>query len=153
MIGIPFPFNLNCFPFCVPGGILTFALPPSMVGTSIVVPSAASVKEIGNSKNKFSLDLGPFVKAIEYASGKKSILMGKPEKNFFDLVINDLNTNNENILMIGDDIIADIEGSKNAKLKAVQVKTGKFQENDHKNSIQPYKRIESIADLPKLVGL
>jgi Predicted sugar phosphatases of the HAD superfamily len=31
---------------------------------------------------KVSLDLGPFVKAIEYASNKKSILMGKPEKIF-----------------------------------------------------------------------
>ena len=103
--------------------------------------------------NKVSLDLGPFIKAIEYASNKKSILMGKPEKNFFDLAVKDLDINNENILMIGDDITSDIEGSINANLKAIQVKTGKFQENDHKNSIQPYKRIESIADLPKLVGL
>ena len=103
--------------------------------------------------DKVSLDLGPFVKAIEYASGKKSILMGKPEKNFFDLVINDLNTNNENILMIGDDITADIEGSKNANLKAVQVKTGKFQEKDLENFIQPNDRILSINDLPKFLGL
>ena len=103
--------------------------------------------------NKVSLDLGPFVKAIEYASGKKSILMGKPEKNFFDLVINDLNTNNENILMIGDDITADIEGSKNANLKAVQVKTGKFQEKDLNNFIQPNDRIVSINELPKFLGL
>ena len=103
--------------------------------------------------SKVSLDLGPFVKAIEYASCKKSILMGKPEKNFFNLVIKDLDTNNENILMIGDDIIADIEGSKNADLKSIQVKTGKFQEKDLENSIQPNYRIESINDLPKLLGL
>jgi len=103
--------------------------------------------------SKVSLDLGPFVKAIEYASCKKSILMGKPEKNFFNLVIKDLDTNNENILMIGDDITADIEGSKNADLKAIQVKTGKFQEKDLENSIQPNYRIESINDLPKLLGL
>ena len=34
-----------------------FALPPSIVGISIVVPNAASAIEIGNSKNKFSSDL------------------------------------------------------------------------------------------------
>ena len=107
--------------------------------------------------DEVSLDLGPFVKAIEYSSGKKSILMGKPEKNFFDLAVKDLgiknNNNNNNILMIGDDISSDIEGSINANLKAIQVKTGKFQEQDLKYSTQPHFRIESIADLPKLLGI
>ncbi len=100
-----------------------------------------------------SLDLGPFVKAIEYSSGKKSILMGKPEKNFFDLAVKDLNINNENILMIGDDISSDIEGSINANLKAIQVKTGKFQEKDLKYPTQPNYRLNSITELPKLLGL
>src|SRR6056300_2035343 len=54
---MPLPFSLNCFPDCVPSGILILALPPSIVGISIVVPSAASAIEIGNSKNKFSSDL------------------------------------------------------------------------------------------------
>ena len=99
-----------------------------------------------------SLDLGPFVKAIEYSSGKKSILMGKPEKNFFNLAVKDLNINNENILMIGDDISSDIEGSINANLKAIQVKTGKFQEKDLKYPTQPNYRLNSITELPKLLG-
>jgi len=51
------PFSLNCFPLCVPKGILILALPPSIVGISIDVPKAASAIDIGHSKNKFSLDL------------------------------------------------------------------------------------------------
>jgi len=43
------PLNLNCFPFWVPAGIFTFAFPPSIVGTSIVLPSAALANEIGIS--------------------------------------------------------------------------------------------------------
>jgi len=101
---------------------------------------------------KISLDLGPFVKAIEYSSGKKSILMGKPEKNFFDLAVKDLEIKKDNILMIGDDITSDIEGSINANLKAIQVKTGKFQEKDLKKPTQPNYTIESINALPKLLG-
>ena len=101
---------------------------------------------------KISLDLGPFVKAIEYSSGKKSILMGKPEKNFFDLAVKDLEIKKDNILMIGDDITSDIAGSINATLKAIQVRTGKFQEKDLKYQTQPHYRIESIKDLPKLLG-
>jgi len=101
---------------------------------------------------KISLDLGPFVKAIEYSSDKKSILMGKPEKNFFDLAVKDLEIIKDNILMIGDDITSDIEGSINANLKAIQVKTGKFQEKDFNYPTQPHYRIESINDLPALLG-
>ena len=101
---------------------------------------------------KISLDLGPFVKAVEYSSGKKSILMGKPEKNFFDLAVKDLGIIKDNILMIGDDITSDIEGSINANLKAIQVKTGKFQEKDLKYPTQPHYRIKSINDLPTLLG-
>ena len=101
---------------------------------------------------KISLDLGPFVKAIEYSSGKRSILMGKPEKNFFDLAVKDLEIKKDNILMIGDDITSDIEGSINANLKAIQVKTGKFQEKDLKYPTQPLYLIESINDLPSLIG-
>jgi len=103
-------------------------------------------------EGKISLDLGPFVKAIEYSSGKKSILMGKPEKNFFDLAVKDLGIIKDNILMIGDDITSDIEGSINANLKAIQVKTGKFKEQDLKYPTQPHYRIESINDLPRLIG-
>ena len=101
---------------------------------------------------KISLDLGPFVKAVEYSSGKKSILMGKPEKNFFDLAVKDLDIIKDNILMIGDDITSDIEGSINANLNAIQVKTGKFQEKDLKYPTQPHYRIESINNLPTLLG-
>tara|TARA_B100000029_G_C17484899_1_gene926862 strand:+ start:499 stop:1269 length:771 start_codon:yes stop_codon:yes gene_type:complete len=99
---------------------------------------------------KVSLDLGPFVKAIEYASNKKSILMGKPEKNFFDMVIKDMEISKDAILMIGDDIISDIKGAKDFGIKAIQVKTGKFQQEDCSDKfIQPDKRVDSIADLIK----
>jgi len=97
-----------------------------------------------------SLDLGPFVKAIEYASNKKSILMGKPEKNFFDMAIKDMEISKDSVLMIGDDIISDIKGAKDFGIKAIQVKTGKFQQEDSTNKFtQPDERINSIMDLFK----
>jgi len=55
--GIPLSLSLNCFPDCVPEGILTLDREPSIVGTSIVVPRDASATEIGSSKYKFSSDL------------------------------------------------------------------------------------------------
>ena len=95
-----------------------------------------------------SLDLGPFVRAIEYASNKKSILMGKPEKNFFDLTIKDMEISKEAVFMIGDDIISDIKGAKDFGIKAIQVKTGKYQKEDCSDKFtQPDFRIDSIINL------
>ena len=98
---------------------------------------------------RITLDLGPFVEALEYASNKKAIIMGKPEKNFFDLVLKDINLTESQVTMIGDDIISDIAGAKNNNITAIQVKTGKYQKMDESDSfIQPDLRINSIADLP-----
>ena len=99
-------------------------------------------------EGQVSLDLGPFVRAVEYASNKKSILMGKPEKNFFDLVIKDMEISKDAVLMIGDDIISDIKGAKDFNIKAIQVKTGKFQKEDCSDKFtQPDLRIDSIINL------
>ena len=105
-------------------------------------------------ENKLGLDLGPFVAALEYATSKKSVLIGKPEKNFFNLAIEDMKLKNEEVLMIGDDIIADIGGAKNILLKTIQVKTGKFQKKDETNLyLQPDYRINSISELPHILGM
>ena len=37
-----------------------------------------------------SLDAGPFVAALEYASGKRASVVGKPERDFFRLALDDL---------------------------------------------------------------
>lgn len=110
---------------------------------------------IGLHKNKYckrdnqiSLDLGPFVSALEYATSKKAIIIGKPSKDFFDLAINSLNLNKNEIFMIGDDINADIGGAKGQNISAIQVKTGKYQQNDESDDfVQPDYRVDSIADL------
>ena len=105
-------------------------------------------------ENKLGLDLGPFVAALEYATSKKSVLIGKPEKNFFNLAIEDIKLKNEEVLMIGDDIIADIGGAKNILLKTIQVKTGKFQKKDETNLyLQPDYRIDSISRLTYALGI
>ena len=115
---------------------------------------------IGLHKNKYcrrgdslTLDLGPFVQALEYASSKKAIIIGKPESNFFNLAIQDMELTNQQVVMIGDDIYADISGAKNNNIFAIQVKTGKYQKTDESNSyVQPDLRINSIADLPRILG-
>ena len=98
------------------------------------------------------LDLGPFVKALEYASNKKADVVGKPAKNFFKMAITSMKVDIKNILMVGDDLDADIGGAQSLGIKAAQVQTGKFTNNDIKiKDIRSDYRIESIADLETLL--
>ena len=94
------------------------------------------------------LDVGPLIKAFEYATGNQATVTGKPAKAFFQAAINMLG-NDENIMMIGDDIHGDIEASQQAGLKAIQVRTGKFSESDLELGIPPAVILAAIAELPQ----
>ena len=93
------------------------------------------------------LDVGPFVKALEYATGKEAIVCGKPSPSFFLAAAKQLQLKPEELFMIGDDIQGDISGAQQAGLKALQVRTGKFRETDLQQGITPDGIIDSIADL------
>ncbi len=96
------------------------------------------------------LDVAPFVVALEYASGKKAIVLGKPAKEFYAAALNLLGINADNVIMIGDDIRADIAGAQQCGIRGILVKTGKFQDKDLDSDITPYKVLDSIADLPTM---
>jgi len=49
-----------------------------------------------------SMGPGPFVEALEYASGKKALVVGKPQLEFFQSVLEDFNCLAEETVMIGD---------------------------------------------------
>ena len=94
------------------------------------------------------LDVGPMIKAFEYATGIDAIVTGKPAVEFFQAAVSLLGNQN-NIVMIGDDIRGDIEASQHAGLKAIQVRTGKFTEADLKLGITPDAILDSVALLPE----
>ncbi|PKY15333.1 hypothetical protein RhiirB3_401454 [Rhizophagus irregularis] len=68
-----------------------------------------------------SLGPGPFTEALEYASGVKATVVGKPEKSFYELALEDMKLLNDanHVVMIGDDIVNDLG-----------IKTGKYQNGD-----------------------
>jgi HAD superfamily hydrolase (TIGR01458 family) len=94
------------------------------------------------------LDVAPFVKALEHASGRKPVVLGKPSKEFYTGALNKLGCNASDTIMIGDDIRGDIEGSQNAGINGLLVRTGKFQITDLQQGIEPYGVIDSITELP-----
>ncbi len=100
-----------------------------------------------------SLDLGPFVAALEYASAGQARVVGKPSAAFFSHALEYLGLPAAEILMVGDDIEADIGGAKAAGLLTVQVKTGKYRKQDEDHpSVTPDGRVRSLAALPQWIA-
>lgn len=77
-----------------------------------------------------SLDIGPFVSALEYATGRKALILGKPSPAFFLQAVASMELEPENVLMVGDDVSADVEGALEAGLMAALVRTGKYRPSD-----------------------
>jgi HAD superfamily hydrolase (TIGR01458 family) len=77
-----------------------------------------------------SLDLGPFVRALEYAAEVEAKNFGKPDKRIFHAAIEGLELPPERVLMVGDDYAGDIDGARSAGLAACLVKTGKYRVGD-----------------------
>jgi len=100
------------------------------------------------------LDIGPFVAAIEYATGKDAVVLGKPSRDFFHGVCNAMNIEPQQALMIGDDVESDIGGAQAAGLKTALVQTGKYRGDFVKaTGIKADLVLPSIADLPDALNL
>ena len=94
------------------------------------------------------LDVGPMVKALEFATDRRATVTGKPSLEFFEAATGLLGENDD-VVMIGDDIRGDIKASQQAGLKAIQVRTGKFSEDDLSLGIIPDAVLDSIKQLPQ----
>jgi HAD superfamily hydrolase (TIGR01458 family) len=100
-----------------------------------------------------SLDAGPFVAALEYASGKTATVIGKPEAPFFEAALVDLALQAREVAMVGDDIETDVAGAQRAGLRGVQVKTGKYRARVSIRGVEPDLVLDSVAGLPEALGL
>ncbi|MCX6698665.1 MAG: TIGR01458 family HAD-type hydrolase [Methanomicrobiales archaeon] len=72
------------------------------------------------------LSAGPFVRGIEYATGKTAALIGKPSPGFFGMALRDMGLIPADAVMIGDDVVSDTGGAMKAGMQGILVKTGKF---------------------------
>jgi HAD superfamily hydrolase (TIGR01458 family) len=95
------------------------------------------------------LDAGAYVAALEYATGRTATLIGKPSTKFFELAVRDLGLPAARILVVGDDINADVGGGHAAGCRTALVRTGKFRPSDLEHAVvAPDLLLGSIADVP-----
>lgn len=94
------------------------------------------------------LDVAPFVKALEHATGASAVVLGKPAPEFFEAGLALLCCSAAETVIVGDDIVGDVRGGQRAGLRGVLVRTGKFREADLGGEIRPDAVLPSLADLP-----
>ena len=99
-----------------------------------------------------ALDLGPFIKALEYALDEDFILMGKPNKLFFQAAVDHIDINSKEILMIGDDIHVDIGGAQDLNLQTCLVKTGKYGKQLNRKSIKPRYLLPKLSAVKSILS-
>lgn len=112
-------------------------------------------------KNRFwqtetglQMDIGAFVTGLEYASNTRAMLMGKPSAQFFNMAVASLGLKPSEVLMIGDDVDADVGGAQDAGLQGALVKTGKYRETYVRlSAVEPDYLLTSVKDLSGLLGL
>jgi HAD superfamily hydrolase (TIGR01458 family) len=118
-------------------------------------------KLIAIHKNRFwqtehglRMDIGGFIEGLEYTSGVKATIIGKPSADFFRLALADMGLEPNQAVIIGDDIDVDIGGGQQVGLKGILVKTGKYRQSYvAASAVRPDFIIDSIEDLPDLLGI
>ncbi|WP_430460120.1 TIGR01458 family HAD-type hydrolase [Thalassolituus sp. LLYu03] len=101
-----------------------------------------------------NLDLGPFIKALEYATGREALVMGKPAALVFQMALAELGVSPDQAVMIGDDRLSDVLAAQRAGITGVLVRTGKFRAGDDAadgDGKRPDHVLASVAGLPALL--
>ncbi|HEY6528137.1 MAG TPA: TIGR01458 family HAD-type hydrolase [Cellvibrionaceae bacterium] len=97
-------------------------------------------------------DIGFFVAGLEYVSGQKAKIMGKPSAEFFRQALVRFNCSADESLMVGDDIDSDVGGAQAAGIRGVLVQTGKYRAHYCEQAlIDPWAVITDITALPHLL--
>ena len=100
------------------------------------------------------MDAGPFVAAVEYATGAAAVVAGKPSPEFFRAAAASLGLPPAAVLVVGDDVRTEVEGARAAGALGMLVRTGKYRDTDlDLPAMSSGLVIDSVADLPAALGL
>lgn len=94
------------------------------------------------------LDSGAFTLALEKATGKTALVMGKPSPTLFENAIKSMKLDKADVIVVGDDVSSDVQGARNSGLNFLLVGNGKY----HPTHLDIY-RIDQNNFLPQIHDL
>jgi HAD superfamily hydrolase (TIGR01458 family) len=96
----------------------------------------------------WQLDGGAYVAGLEEATGRRAVVCGKPARSAFVAALEQIGVARERAVMVGDDLVNDVNGAQEAGITGVLVRTGKFRPSDLEGAAQPDAILDRIGDLP-----
>jgi len=96
------------------------------------------------------MDVGAFIRAVEFASGVEATIVGKPSAEFFHQAMASTTADPQRMLMVGDDVFGDVEGALNAGIPACLVRTGKYRPGDEDRVAEDFPVVDSIVEAVEL---
>ncbi|HTM85732.1 MAG TPA: HAD-IIA family hydrolase [Mycobacterium sp.] len=111
-----------------------------------------------NTTDGLRIDTGMYLIGMEDTSGYRATAVGKPAPEGFLAAANRLGVDPDEMYMIGDDLNNDVLAAQVVGMTGVLVRTGKFRQNTldrwaaDEFAMQPNYVIDSVADLPELLG-
>jgi HAD superfamily hydrolase (TIGR01450 family) len=105
------------------------------------------------------IDTGMYLIGMEETSGRKVTAVGKPAPEGFLSAAGRLGVDPDEMYMVGDDLNNDVLAAQVVGMTGVLVRTGKFRQDTldrwaaDEFAMQPSHLIDSVADLPELLGL
>jgi HAD superfamily hydrolase (TIGR01450 family) len=112
-----------------------------------------------NTTEGLRIDTGLYLIGMEETSGRKATAVGKPAPAGFLAAAGRLGVDPEAMYMVGDDLNNDVLAAQVVGMTGVLVRTGKFRQDTLNRwvadefAMQPNHVIDSVADLPDLLGL
>ena len=108
----------------------------------------ANNRSFSDADGELSIDMGAYVAALEYASGKQATILGKPAPAFFEAVLASMDVAARDAVMIGDDAEADVAGALSAGIGCgILVRTGKYREGDERcHAPYPHHVADNLSD-------
>lgn len=99
-----------------------------------------------------ALSAGPIIKALEYGSGRRAVMIGKPSPRIFRSALRRAREKPSHAAMVGDQIETDIIGARKAGVHTILVLTGvETEESLRRSRIKPDMVIETVDALEKLL--
>ena len=119
----------------------------------VLIKTGGDLYTMGRGKyyredEELTLDVGPYAAALECATSKEAIVVGKPSKDFFHAALRDMRVEAEYAVMVGDDVASDVGGAQAAGLRGILVRTGKFTEADERHpQVKPDGIVDNLAEV------
>lgn len=99
-----------------------------------------------------ALSAGPIIKALEYGSGMRATMIGKPSPRMFRLALQRAHEKPRNAVMIGDQLETDLIGARRAGVHTIVVLTGvENRETVTRSKFKPEMVIETVDRLIDLL--